>query len=220
MRRELLENTGRTKVCYLCSKALEDPINSDHIPPKRFFAPSIRRRYNLDKLLTAKVHEQCNESYRMDEEYLVYALMAYIRGSDAGLALYNHILYKYKQGENVALVRQVLAEFERNPSGLYIPGGQLLQRWDGERIRRVAWKIVRGLHYHRTGEVLRQDLIVSWTVTTPDDEKPPDHFLAFRDLSKNPELGYYPGVFAYRFQIFPELNNGPIGHCYSGIVSL
>jgi hypothetical protein len=202
------DTATKVRVCYLCGESLEDTINSDHIPPKLFFAPSIRQRYNLDKLLTAKVHQQCNQSYRMDEEYLVYTLMAYIRGSEAGLALYNYILAKYKRGDNVALVQQVLAEFERYPSGLYLPGGQLLQRRDGGRIRRVAWKIVRGLHFHRTGEVLRQDLVVSCTVTTHDDEKPPDHFIAFRDLPENPELGHYPGVFAYRFQIFPELKNG------------
>jgi hypothetical protein len=78
---------------------------------------------------------------------------------------------------------------------------------DGERIRRVAYKIGRGLHFHHTGEVLRPDLTIACTVTTPDEGKPPEHFIAFRDMPENHSLGHYPGVVAYRFQIFPE-NNG------------
>lgn len=52
---------------------------------------------------------------------------------------------KYKQGENVALVR-LSDKYWLSLSVTQWLGGQLLQRWDGERIRRVAWKIVRGLH--------------------------------------------------------------------------
>ncbi len=81
-----------------------------------------------------------------------------------------------------------------------------MHRYDGERISRVAYKIVRGLHFLSTGEVLRHDLTVACTVTTPDDGKPPEHFIAFRDMPEKHSLGHYPGVFAYRFQIFPESN--------------
>jgi hypothetical protein len=207
MSSDLPENSAATKLCYLCGEPLRDPISKDHIPPKLFFARSVRQRYNLDKLLTAKVHHECNGSHRMDEEYLVYTLMPYIRKSEAGLALYNQILSEYRQGRNVPLVKQVFAEFDHRPSGLVLPFGQVLHRRDGERIRRVAYKVVRGLHFHRTGKVLRRDLSVACTVTTPDDEKPPEHFIAFRDMPENPVLGHYPGVFAYRSQFFRE-NNG------------
>jgi hypothetical protein len=72
MSRNLAGNMAATKVCYLCGEALKDPTNRDHIPPNLFFADIIRQRYNLSRLLTTKVHEQCNTSYRLDEEYLVY----------------------------------------------------------------------------------------------------------------------------------------------------
>lgn len=129
-----------------------------------------------------------------------------MRGSYAGNELYNHILAKYRRGEGVKLVQKVLAEFETRPGRLVLPGNQVLKRFQGERIRRVAWKIVRGLHFHRTGELLPENLRVSVTLTNPDEE-PPKHFVAFRDLPENDELGHYPGVFAYRFQIFPEAHN-------------
>jgi hypothetical protein len=42
---DLSGDTGtKVGVCYLCGESLEDRINSDHIPPKLFFAPSISLR--------------------------------------------------------------------------------------------------------------------------------------------------------------------------------
>jgi hypothetical protein len=211
---------AETKPCYLCGEPLRGPTNKDHIRPHFYFAPAIRKQYGLTELVTTRVHSHCNTSYQMDEEYLAYTLMPYIRKSEAGLSLYNDILAKFRRGKNVPLIRRVFAEFDSRPSGLVLPFGHRLHRRDGQRIQRVAWEIVRGLHFHRTGEVLRSDLTVACTVTTPDDDKPPDHFIAFRDLPENPVLGQYPGVFAYRFQVFPENNaQRTIGHCYCGISS-
>jgi hypothetical protein len=51
----------------------------------------------------------------------------------------------------------VLNEFDHNPSGLLLPGGKVLKRFDGKRIARVAWKMVRGLHFHYAHEVLPED---------------------------------------------------------------
>jgi hypothetical protein len=129
-----------------------------------------------------------------------------MRGSEAGDKLYKHILNKYRSGEAVGLIKKVLAEFEPQPGGIVLPGNRVLKRFDGERIRRVAWKIVRGLYFHRTGKLLPENLTVAVTLTT-QDERPPGHFIAFRDLPDNDELGHYPGVFAYRFQVFPEVQN-------------
>jgi hypothetical protein len=45
-----------------------------------------------------------------------------------------------------SVLAQVLAEFTDNPSGLVLPPGKVVQAYDGQRIGRVLWKIVRGLH--------------------------------------------------------------------------
>jgi hypothetical protein len=85
------------------------------------------------------------------------------------------------------------------PSGLVLPGNQIKKNFEGERIRRITWKIVRGLHFHRTGKLFPGKLTVSVTLANPDEE-PPKHFIALTDLPNNDELGHYPGVFAYRFR--------------------
>src|SRR6202040_398453 len=86
--------------------------------------------------------------------YFVHSLMPFARGSESGNAIYAKVLRAYRGGQETLLTRKVLKEFDPKPSGLILPGGKVVKRFDGERLRRVAWKMVRGLHFHHTGEVL------------------------------------------------------------------
>jgi hypothetical protein len=139
------------------------------------------------------------------------------RRSHAGNKLYAHILAKHRKGQNTALVKKIINSFERRPSGLVLPGNQLIRRLDGNRIKRVAWKIVRGLHFHRTNKVLPENLTVSVTLTNPESE-PPKHFIAFRDLPGNNELGDYPGISATDSRFLPRHKMRSIEPCSFGIV--
>ena len=50
--------------CYLCGEALSAPINRDHVPPRRFFAPELRKQFNLAELikqLVAQLLEKANK---------------------------------------------------------------------------------------------------------------------------------------------------------------
>lgn len=118
--------------------------------PLKFVRPTLRTPF------TIPVHDQCNKSYQADEDYFVTALMPHARGSCAGDAIYKRALDRYLGGGKVGLVRKVLAEFEPRPSGLVLPRNQVVQRFDGTRISRVAWKIVRGLHFHHTTTIACQ----------------------------------------------------------------
>lgn len=174
----------------------------DHVPMRQLYAPEIRKTHSPN-LLTIRVHDPCNKSYQMDEDYFVTALMPHSRGSCAGDAIYKRSLERYRRGEKVGLVRKVLADFDPRPSGLVLPGNQVLQRLDGNRIKRVAWKIVRGLYFHHENKFLPEGLVTAVTLTSPDQE-PPEHFKVFMALPDNGEHGQYPGVFAYRFQNLTE----------------
>jgi hypothetical protein len=92
--------------------------------------------------------------YQIDEDYFVQALMPSARGSYAGNAIYKRALERYRGGKKVGLARKVLAEFELRPGGLVLPENQVVQRFDGSRIKRVAWKIVRGLYFHHHDKFL------------------------------------------------------------------
>jgi hypothetical protein len=194
--------------CYLCGLKLAAPIDWDHVPPKQLYAPEIRRAHHL-QLLTIPVHAACNKRFQKDEDYFVHALMPYARGSYAGKAFYEKTLHKFRAGGNPGLVRKVLREFDPRPSGLVLPGNQVVQRIDGARISRVAWKIVRGLYFHHNNEVLRAKA-ARWVTLTLPSRVPPEHFLVFVNQPDTQSRGQYPGVFDYKFGKYP-----PEGHYWA-----
>ncbi|HEX4484623.1 MAG TPA: hypothetical protein VH088_00045, partial [Terriglobales bacterium] len=139
------------EICYLCCNKLTKPTNVDHVPPQQIFPPGLRKAHGPLQLLTIPVHKGCNTAYKADEEYFVHTLMPFARGTVAGDAVYSHVLSSYRAGHNAGLVRKVLGEFDPRPSGLILAGGKVVKRFDGKRIKRIAWKIVRGLMFHHFG---------------------------------------------------------------------
>ena len=103
------------------------------------------------QLLTIPVHADCNKAYQYDEDYFVHTLMPFAPKSYAGRAIYNDVLQKFRGGRKVGLTRGVLEEFEPMPSGLILPANKVVKRFQGERVSRIAWKIVRGLYFHHHG---------------------------------------------------------------------
>src|SRR4051794_37073186 len=93
--------------CYLCGNPLTEPTSVDHVPPLLFFAKELRRKHNIDKLMTIPVHLACNLSYQFDEEYFVHTLLPMTRGSEAGDVHHERVRQKMKAGKNVRLVNMV-----------------------------------------------------------------------------------------------------------------
>jgi hypothetical protein len=190
-------------ICYLCGQPLNGKLSRDHIPPKQFLAEELRRKHN-PQMFRLQVHEACNLDYQNDEDYFVYSLMPFGRGSYSGDALRRKILDDCVQHtEQRTLLNKVLNEFERRPSGLILPPDLVVKRFEGERILRVAWKIVRGLYFSHFSTFVPEDVPKGCEVIPPG-QKPPDSFLIMLDGADH---GKYPGVFDYRFKAFPESHN-------------
>jgi len=192
----------QTTICYLCGKPLGPATNVDHPVMQQIFAPEIRRKHNVSKLITFDVHRACNTAYQSDEDYFVRSLTPFARGSEAGNAIYAKVLNDFRTGRQVPLTKMVLREFDPNPSGLLLPGGKVVKRFDGERLRRVAWKMVRGLHFHHTGEVLPEEWPTVGVQIYAGETPPSDDILCFVNIAQS--RGLYPGVFDYKFEKFPE----------------
>jgi len=206
-----MKEPGSPTVCYLCERLLVEPTNVDHVPPKSFFAPSVRKAEHPLQLLTLRVHEGCNTSLQLDEQYFVYSLTPFALGSYAGNELYKHMREKFRRMENRSLLKRILGEFEARPSGLILTNGKVIKRFDPNRIESVIWKILRGLFLHHYGKTLPQKLKLTWTFTGPDDGPPPEHFQNF--TSNHPSYGKYPGVFDYQFDTYSEIT--PKGHYWA-----
>ncbi len=189
-------------ICYLCGKPLSRELSRDHVPPRQLYAEDIRRKHN-PHLLTLPVHEACNLGYQSDEDYFVYSLMPFGRGSYSGNVLRGKILEDCKHPEQRTLLQKVLDEFECRPSGLILPPHLVAKRFEGDRILRVAWKIVRGLYFSRFGSFVPEDAPKGCEVIPPG-QKPPDDFFV---LLGGDNYGEYPGVFDYSFKAYPDAHN-------------
>jgi hypothetical protein len=193
-------------ICYLCGKSLAQPIDWDHVPPRQLFAKAIRKKHSPN-LLTIPVHAACNKTYQRDEDYFVNTLAPFGLESYGGKAALDDSLGRVKKGQNVGLHKKILGEFERHPSGLLLPDGKVIKRFDGDRMHRVIVKIIAGLHFHHQGEALPLPLKTVSTKIYGPDERPPDHFLAFIGRAELKRHGRYKAVFDYAFEKFAEVNN-------------
>ena len=154
------------KLCYLCGRPLSKPTSKDHCPPKALFAKDLRKR-NVE-LITRKVHGHCNYSYARDEEYFIATMIPFAWGSTAGNAIYKERISSFDEdGRNLRLGEKILRELEPRPGGLHLPTGLVTKRQEGDRIRRVAWKISRGLYFHHKKRVLPETFPVGCTMTPP-----------------------------------------------------
>jgi hypothetical protein len=192
--------------CYLCGEALSEPINRDHVPPSMFFAPELRKQFNISELLTLPTHSACNARWKLDEEYFVHTLLPLARGSISGDALWRNCMVRFKRGTNVPLANQVLKEFEHAVNGIILPANRVAKRIDPQRAHDVIYKIVRGLHYHRSGEILPPVWDCHFTIT-PVGEPLPKVFTFLTSNNLLEQEGRYRGVFAYGGRTFKEVDN-------------
>lgn len=189
------------EICYVCGNVLSGKIDIDHVPPKQFYATSVRKRYSPN-LFTLPVHRKCHETYQVDEDYFVHSIAPLAMGSYAGGEIWKDIVGRKKRPEGNRLHEMVFKEFETRPSGLILPDNKVLKRFNGKRAWRVVWKITRGLFFKEYGRFLpsgtpRVNKIYS------EGQRPDSEFDYIRNA---PSKGQYPGVFDYKYIVVPELN--------------
>lgn len=198
-----MANPEPPTLCYLCGEPLAAPTSVDHVPPKQLYPKVIRKRHGPN-LRTIEVHDACNKSLQLDEDYFVNTLAPFARGSYAGTALLQEVFEKYAAGKKQKLVGKVLNEFQQAPGGILLPPGLVAKRFEGTRLHRIAWKIVRGLYFHEFGEVLPEKTPNSLEIFPPD--KPPSETF-LNGLMDAQSRGQYPGVFDYKYVTVPTLND-------------
>ena len=183
--------------CYLCGNQIESDFSMDHVPPKQFYASSLRRDLNLSQLVTIPVHGACNKLFENDEAYFTWSLSPLAVGSTAGDALVQERVKKLKRRNRLAaLYEMVLREFDKFPGGLHLPGGRVIKRFNGERVNRVVWKLVRGLYFYETKSVLTEDTPSTIEIIEPDRARETAGTnLVWETVKAQEPRGAYGGVF-------------------------
>lgn len=148
--------SDQVEICYLCGKQIDKDRDVDHNPPKQFFGKELRKNHNPD-LITLPTHRTCNSSYQLDEDYFVTSLLPLYQESYSGRSVYDDVKKRFDEGKKVPLVYKMFNEFDENPSGLILPGDRVVKRFEGKRITRVVWKIIRGLYYIENSLILPEE---------------------------------------------------------------
>ena len=203
---------NKPKICYLCGESINPKdLDREHVPPKQMYPKGIRKANN-PQLITLASHKQCNQKYQKDEEYFKFSLGCM---AIAGLAnveseirdpLLDDLKKIVERKEYGGLNQRVLKEF----TNLVTPRGDIIKKFEGERIAKILWKIVRGLFFHETGERFLPDdtyrLLHVFSANPELDffDKPTDFFTY---LQNTPLKGVCPSVFGYKYKCLPSEND-------------
>lgn len=193
------------EICYLCGDALAEPVNRDHVPPKQFFGKRFRRTGELDDLDWLPTHVRCNEAYSKDEEYFTTTFATVAVKRPAGEALLDDIAERRAKGKQLALSKKVDEELhpvEDRPD-------LARKTFHRNRVDRVVWKIVRGLHFLRTQRFVPEMTHTKVWWGHGDAGIPP----LFAPIMERPSEGKYPQVLDYRV-LSERINLKQVGHVY------
>ena len=193
----------QVEICYLCGHDLSGDIDRDHVPPEQFYAKELRKMHGPN-LLTLPVHSACNKSYQKDEDYFVNSIAPLTMESYSGKEIWKDITQRFGRPQGFRLGQMISTEFDDRPSGLYLPRGKVVKRFNADRVWRVVWKIVRGLFFKEHGRFLPENTLITYRKVISVGEQPPPEFDVVRNT---PSRGQYPGVFDYKYVVEPRLDN-------------
>ncbi len=199
--------SSESQICYICGLPLsmiKEENDDDHVPPKQLYSKEIRSSPQFPRMFKMPTHKECNDSFSKDEQYFTHALLPVALDSYTGFSLWKEIGDQYNSGKNIPLLKKSVAEIIQRPSGLVLPYGKVLKRFDPQRVWRVVWKINRGLFFHHYGIFLPEGNSRGFDLVSPNEE-PPDTFNLVRNQISN---GVYPSVFDYKYNKF-DYPDGP-----------
>ena len=181
-------------VCYICCKPGTD--DRDHVIPSSFFT-----KPKPANLLTFPAHHQCHSE--MDEEYFrVLAAGQGLEESKSATDLWQDKIFR-SVGRNMPLQELIRSSILDNvpliSKGEIYMGSTPAIRFDRNRIDPIIKKIVRGLYFQKTEELLCTNTEFKWEVVNEEPTGP------MRQVLEGSQRGLrYKDVFESAFAIVEE----------------
>jgi hypothetical protein len=190
-----------TQLCYLCGLPLSssDATGKDHVPPRQFFPKALRRDDTSLQLGTLLVHTSCNHSYQSDEDYFVSAIVPIAMSTRRGSEMWSDLAQQIDRPATQALFRMNMRRSSFPDRPILLPGGRIPWHFDGPRVWRIVWKIMRGVFYTDEGRVLPENTMHICDSVTTSNESPPD---LYGVVAPSPIKGHHPDVFSYKLRRF------------------
>jgi len=187
---------NKIEICYLCGNKLVngEDISLDHVPPRQFYPSSIRKKSN-PRLFALPTHTSCNKSYQEDEDYFVNSLGPLAMNSYSGKELWKDITQQIQRPNGKKLTQKILEEFDKYPFGITLPNGLIAKKYEDERIKRVVWKITRGLFFREYNKFIPENIDKEIWISAYGKGLSP----LFPYVRDTPLRGDYPEVFDYKY---------------------
>jgi hypothetical protein len=145
------------KICALCGEEIQKQDETvEHVPPKLFY-PKCLRPTIREPFWTVPSHRNCNEKYRMDEEYFYHFLMPLVinENSEMGKVLLDDLWERRKNPQTASMIKWLLSEMEtETPGGIILPPS--IRRFSVKKVRvqNVALKISQCIYFKEHGKFL------------------------------------------------------------------
>ena len=182
---------GSVGQCIYCGQTAK--LTPDHVPPKNLFLPP-----RPSNLITVPSCTTCNGGASKDDEYFknVIVLRNDVGTHREATQLLQEVLASLKRPAQQWFTQAFLKKMSPvslvSPSGLYL-GRTMAMDIEGERVKRVLNRTIRGLFYHERKERLPTDCLVN---TWIDMELPDPRIMALL-LAEQPKV-IGNAVFSYR----------------------
>jgi hypothetical protein len=153
----------KNTICCICGKS---PASTrDHIPPDGIF-PDPKPK----DLITVPACVKCNQGSSLNDEYFRAVIaIAYGNNDLAAQLVYKNIIKRFRK--KPALLQSIVKSEKKvdvhSEGGIYL-GKLPAIKCDPQRVCSVIDKIVRGLFWHETNEILGTDYCVSRTMFNPE----------------------------------------------------
>ena len=160
----MCDQDTQKNICYICCKAGSD--DKDHVIPYSFF-----KKPRPANLLTLPAHHKCHS--KMDEEYFrILAAGQNLEQSTSANDLWKGKIFR-SVGRNIPLRELIRSSILDNvpiisKGGIYM-GSTPAIRYNRNKLDPIIKKIVRGLYFQETRELLSFNTKFTWDVV---NEKP------------------------------------------------
>jgi hypothetical protein len=185
---------NRKGTCAYCGK--QRTLTRDHVPPRILFSKPCP-----SAMLTVPACEECNKSFKNDDEYTAMVLALDIRAATHRdvignlSAMMRRLQYPKGRGFTEYLGAQTRLSPILGTNGLPV---RRLTR-DPNRLAATGKRLVRGLHYVETRKPLTPDTPI--TMSMCDDREPPTELLIYAvqayDASKERRHREVGSAFSY-----------------------
>jgi len=190
----MCDQEPQKNVCYICCRPGVD--DRDHVIPYSFF-----KKPRPENLLTLPAHHKCHS--KMDEEYFrILAAGQGLEESTSARDLWKGKIFR-SVGRNIPLRELIRSSILDNvpvisKGGIYT-GSTPAIKFDRHKMDPIIKKIVRGLYFHQTGELLSSSTKFTWDVVNEEPTGP------MRQVLEGSQRGLqYTDVFESAYAIVEE----------------